>query len=311
MRKSTLIILSTLLLLSCSSIATAFADEAVGDTEPAEEVQKQILPTSPLYLFVKVKESVQQFLTFSPDAKTQLLENFTAQRIREMEYADFAGDDQALEASLSRYQAQKKQSLGYVKGASDAKVVEDVKERTVEQQQKMTQVQVKTEVSDDVRHHIVKVQKEVAMEIGKTIKTVQGDTAAAEVDNEIRYVWLDPNADAEGKLPPLPDEIKEWEYAPGTDGRDETGKMIEITYAPGTTAGGESGNKIEIVWEPGTEESGEDTVDESGPQVVVEKDTGTGTGGEGKKVVIQQAPPMGGGEGKQLKIEQAPGGRGK
>jgi hypothetical protein len=161
--------------------------------------------------------------------------------------------------------------------------------------------------SDDVCQHIVEVQKDVAVEIEQTVKTVQGDDQAAEVDEKIHYVWLDPNADASGNLPPLPDEIKEWEYAPGTEGRDDSGKVVEITYAPGTKAGGESGNKIEIVWETGTEGSGEKTVDESGPNVVIEEDTGTGTGGEGKKVVIQQAPAgTDSGGDSQIQIEQEP-----
>jgi len=107
----------------------------VTPTFAAEEVQKQILPTSPLYFLVKVKESVQQFLTFNQNAKAQLLEDFAEQRVREMEYASFAGDEAALNASLNRYQAQKTQVLGYVKGASDSKVVEVVKEGTVAQQQ--------------------------------------------------------------------------------------------------------------------------------------------------------------------------------
>lgn len=262
----------------------------------AGEVQKQLLPTSPLYTLVKIKEAVQQFLTFNQNSKAQLLESFTEQRVREMKYADFAGDDKALNASLDHYQVQKIQTLGYIKGASDSKVVEQVKEGTLEQQQTMTKMQLKIEISADVQRRIVEVQKEVAGEVKKTIEVVQGDDEAAEMDNKIHYVWLDPNADATGKLPPLPDEIKEWEYAPGTDGRDETGKVVEITYAPGTKAGGESGNKIEILWAPGAEKPGEGGVKyEGGSGVVVEKDTGIGTGGV-KKIEIRQVPGTGGEE---------------
>ncbi len=192
----------------------------------AEEVQKQILSTSPLYLLVKVKESVQQFLTFN----------------REMEYAKFSDDNDALDASLNRYQAQKTQALGYVKGASDTRVVEQVKENTLAQQQTMTKMQMGVEGSEGVQQRIVEVQKEVAGEIKKTVEVVQGAEEAADVENKTRYIWLDPNADASGNLPPLPDEIiKEWEYAPGTEGRDDSGKVVEITYAPGTTAGRENG----------------------------------------------------------------------
>lgn len=289
MKKTLAPAILTLVLLSPCLITQAFA---------AEEVQKQILPTSPLYLLVKVKESVQQFLTFNQSSKAQLLEGFAEQRIREMEYANFSDDDDALGASLDRYQAQKTQALGYVKGTSDSRVVEQIKEGTLEQQQTMTKMQLEVEGSEGVQERIVDVQKEVAVEIKRTVEIVQSIEKSVEIDNKIHYVWLDPNADASGKLPSLPDEIvEEWEYAPGTEGRDETGKVVEVTYAPGTKAGGDAGGKMEIQWAPGTEGPGEGGVEyEGGPGVVVEGDTGTGTGGV-KKIEIQQAPGTGGGEG--------------
>lgn len=292
--KNTLALISLTLVLLTGLVVPAFA---------AEEIQKQILPTSPLYLLVKVKETVQQFLTFNQDSKTQLLENFAEQRIREMEYADFAGDEEALSASLDRYRAQKTLTLGHVKGASDAKVVERVKEGTLEQQQTMTKMQLEIVGSPGVQQRIVETQKEIADEVKKTVEVVQGTAEAAEVENKIHYVWLDPNADASGNLPPLPDEIGKWEYAPGTEGRDDTGKVVEITYAPGTEVGGEAGNKIEIIWAPGTEGPGEGGIEyEGGPGVVIEKDTGTGTGGV-KKIEVQQAPGTGGGK---VEIKQEP-----
>ena len=94
MRKILVPLLLTFVLLSHCLIVPAFA---------AEEVQKQILSTSPLYLLVKVKESVQQFLTFNQSSKAELLENFAKQRIREIEYAQFSEDGDALSASLDRY----------------------------------------------------------------------------------------------------------------------------------------------------------------------------------------------------------------
>ncbi len=279
MKKHLLAVLLTLTLLLSFLVTPTFA---------AEEVPKQILPTSPLYLLVKVKESVQQLLTFNQTAKTQLLENFAEQRIREMEYAKFSNDNDALDASLSRYQSQKTQALGYVKGASDAKVVEQVKEKTLEQQQTMTKMQI--EGSEGVQERIVEVQKEVAVETKKTVEVVQGVDKAVEVENKTRYIWLDPNADASGNLPPLPDEIGKWEYAPGTEGRDETGKVVEITYAPGTTAGGDAGEKVQIQWAPGTEGGGESQVQyEGGPSVVIQSAPRTGSD-EVKKVEIKQEP---------------------
>ena len=232
----------------------------------AEEIPKQLLPTSPFYFLVKIKESVQQFLTFNPASKAQLLEGFAEQRIREMEYAEFSDDDDALGASLDRYQAQKTQALGYVKGASDSKAMNQIRERTIEQQRTMTKMQLEVEGSEGVQRHIVEVQREIAEETKRTVEIVQSVEEAVEIDNKIHYVWLDPNADASGKLPPLPDEIiKEWEYAPGTEGRDDSGRVVEITHAPGTKAGGgdgDGGGKVEIQWAPGT----------GPPTVVIDKD---------------------------------------
>jgi len=271
----------------------------------AEEVQKQILPTSPLYLLVKVKESVQQLLTFNQNSKTQLLEGFAEQRVREIEYANFAGDEAALNVSLDRYQAQKTQVLAQVKGASDSRVVEEVKEKTVEQQQTMTQMQI--EGSPGIARRIVEVQKDIAGEIKNTVEVAQGVDEAAEIENKIHYVWLDPNADASGKLPPLPDEIGKWEYAPGTEGRNESGRVVEFTVA--TEAGGVEaapGEKVQIQWAPGTEGEGEGTVEyEGGPGVVVEEDKGTDTGGA-KKIEIQMAPGTSGGGGKTVEVKQEP-----
>ncbi len=278
MRKNLALTVVTLVFLVGFFITPAFA---------AEEVQKQLLPTSPLYLLVKVKEYVQQFLTFNQAAKAQLLENFAEQRVREMEYASSLDNNKALDLSLDRYQTQKTQALGYVKGASDSKVVDQIKEGTLEQQKVMTKTQMEVEGSEDVQQRIVEVQKEVAGELKKTVEIVQGTEEAAEVDEKTRYVWLDPNADASGKLPPLPDEIKEWEYAPGTEGRDETGKVVEITYAPGTKAGGEAGNKVEVIWAPGTEGGGEGEVKyEGGPEVVIQ--SALEESGEGSNVKVEE-----------------------
>jgi len=280
---------------------TLFTSVLVTPVFAAEEVQKQILPTSPLYFLVKAKESVQQFLTFNQNSKAQLLENFAAQRIKEVEYANFTGDEKALTALLDRYQTQKTQVLGYVKGVSDSKLVEVVKEGTVAQQQTLTQMQLQIEGSPGVAQRVVEVQKEIAGEVKNTVEVIEGTEEAAEIENKLHYVWLDPNADASGKLPPLPDEIGKWEYAPGTEGRDEKGRVVEFTV---TTEGGvvevAPGEKVQIQWAPGTEGAGESGVKyEGGPQTVVEGGPTEGGGGA-KKVVIQEAP--GGGK---TKVEVA------
>ena len=264
MRKIPALAILTLVFLAGFLVTPAFA---------AEEAPKQILPTSPLYLLVKVKESIQQFLTFSQPSKAQLLEGFTEQRLREMEYANFSDDNDALDASLNRYQAQKTQALGYVKGAGDSKVMNQIRERTIEQQRTMTKMQLEVKGSEGVQQRIVEVQKGVAEETKTAVGAVLGADEAAETDDQTRYIWLDPNADASGKLPPLPDELGKWEYAPGTEGRDEAGRVVEFTMAPGTEGSGAStGGKVQIQWAPGTEGGGEGGVKyEGGPNVVIQE----------------------------------------
>ncbi len=277
----------------------------------AEEVEKQLLPTSPLYLLVKVKETIQQFLTFDQSAKAELLEDFTDQRIKEMDYASFSGNEKALKLSLDRYQMQKTQALGSVQGANDSAVVDQIRERTLEQQRTMTRMQLASEGSEDIQRDIVKTQKEIAEETERTVEVVQSVDKAIEVKNETQYIWLDPNADTSGKLPSLPDKMGQWEYAPGTEGRDGTGRVVEVTFAPGTTAGGAAGSTVGIQWAPGTTGAGEGgVVYEGGPKIVIQDmgggDSGGGGGG-GKNIEVQQAPGNGGaGSGvKQGKVEIA------
>ncbi|MFH1896190.1 MAG: DUF5667 domain-containing protein [bacterium] len=254
--------------------------------------QDPLLPTSPLYVFVKIKESVQQLFTFDQDSKTALLEEFSQQRIDEMSYAASENDTTALNLSLERYQSQKTKALGYVKGASDTRIAQQVRETALEQQRVMTRLQLQVGGTGNIQQNIVRVQKEVAVETKNTIGAVLGAETAQETENNTRYVWLDPNADTNGNLPPLPDEIAKWEYAPGTQGRDEVGRVVEYTMAPGTGGQGTGGQTVQVQWAPGTEGGGESgVVYEGGPKVVV---VGGGDSGSGGNTV------SGGGGGNQV-----------
>ena len=90
------------------------------------------------------------------------------------------------------------------------------------------------------------------------------------MDMQTHFVWLDPNIDASGNLPPLPDELDKWEYAPGTEGRDGTGRVVETTLSPGTEGESGEGEKVTIEWAPGTEGSGNGKVIIEGDQKIEE-----------------------------------------
>jgi len=262
MKKILALTLLTLLLLSFGSARSALA---------APEVQKQLLPTSPLYLLVRAKESIQQLLTFNQSSKAKLLEGFAEQRIKEMDYASFTNDDDALSLSLDRYQAQKAQALEYVKGASDSQVVDQIKEGGLEQQKAMTKMQLQTKVSEDTAQRIVEVQKDVVEKTKNTVTIVQSIEEAIKMEEEVHYIWLDPNVDTSDKSPSLPDEIDKWEYSPGTAGRDDDDRIVEFNRAPGTEGQGEGGSseKIKLEWAPATEGKGESGVKyENAPKVV-------------------------------------------
>ena len=67
------------------------ADEQVNEEQG--EISKELLPTSFWFNFVKIKEAVQlNVLTFEDTSKATLLEDFTDQRVDEMEYADSVED---------------------------------------------------------------------------------------------------------------------------------------------------------------------------------------------------------------------------
>ncbi|MBU1110409.1 hypothetical protein KKB83_02240 [Patescibacteria group bacterium] len=290
MKKTFTTTLLALIFLSCCLSSSVLA---------AAEVQKQLLPTSPFYTLVKVKESIQQFLTFRQSSKATLLEGFADQRVEEMNYASSIDDHNALDLSLDRYQQQKTQAIEYAEGTSDSVVVDKIKEGTLNQQKEMTKMQLQVEGSEGVQQRIVEVQKEVAVEVKKTVQIVQGSEKAIELDEKTHYIWLDPNVDASGNLPPLPDELIKWEYAPGTEGRDSDNRVIETILTPeiketnavdGATV---VDNKIEIQWAPGLEGEGKSGVQyENSPKVVIQDEQG-GSNGDNKEVQVQQTSVTG------------------
>lgn len=235
----------------------------------AETPPKQILPTSPLYLIVQIKESIQSLLTFDQTAKVELLEQFVDQRIQEINYATAIGNESAATKALDRFEQQKTQALKLAQASGDQPLVERLEERTVEQQREMTQIQLQSE-NTVVQEKIVEVQKSVAENTVEVVQDIVGEAGAAATEEKIVNIWRDPNADVNGNLPPLPEN---WEYAPGTEGRDGTGKVIiegdASTWAPGAEGAGEGGVTVEgnpSQWAPGTKGAGEGDVKVEGNQ---------------------------------------------
>lgn len=261
-------------------------------TKAEEVIKEQTLPTSSLYLWVKTKEFVQlNLFTWKKSSKTELLADFTDQRIAEMNYAQSVNDTDAIDLSLSRYEWQKTKELQYTQNSNDDAIMTQIKERTLEQQREMTKLQLSLENNDEVQQNMVEVQKNVANQIKETVRVVEGEEGAAQVELQTRYIWIDPNADTSGNLPPLPDNAGNWEYAPGTSGRDTTGKVVEIQITTSSEANSvkvEGQNSVKV---EGSNDGTSTTVEtnsssSNGNSVRVETNQGSGSSGNSQNVII-------------------------
>lgn len=252
-----------------------------------DEVQKQALPTSSSYLWVKVKEFTKlNLFTWEKSSKIKVLGDFTDQRMEEMSYAESIDNTDAIELSLNRYQWQKTKELQYVQDVNDEAIMDQTKEQTLEQQREMTKLQLSLEDSGDLQKNVVEVQKNVANQTKEVVRIIEGEEGVTQVDIQTKYVWIDPNADASGQLPPLPDNAEKWEYAPGTSGRDTTGKIIDIQITSGTESSGQGESNVIIKEQT-------DTNSDSGSNKVINTTTESGEGTSSSsnvKVDVDQSP---------------------
>lgn len=208
---------------------------------------KTILPTSRLYFLVQVKEFIQlNLLTFGQSSKAKVLGDFADQRVKEIEYAASIDDITSIDLIADEYQSQTLQALDQVKKSEDTATLDQLKNRIIEQQKTITQTQLEVKDNELVQTKLVVVQKQIANQTKTVVNEVQGEDAATELESQVQVIWRDPNADVNGNLPPLPDK---WEYEPGTQGRDDTGKVViegdASPLAPGTQGQGISEVEIE------------------------------------------------------------------
>lgn len=218
-------------------------------TLAAESVEQMTLPSSSVFAWVKTKEWIKiNLLTFKPTSKASLYNGYSDRRVSEMKYADEIDDKEAIEKSLARYEIQKQKSFDYALSANDKGVMERIRERTLEQQRDMTQLQLNLDNETELQENIVRVQKQVATESKNCIETVEGTEVAQKTEAQTWVVWRDPNADINGNLPAKTDTAT-LEYAPGT-GPGGGGRVYE----------GGSGT----VWAPGTSTTGSSSVQSSG-----------------------------------------------
>jgi hypothetical protein len=229
----------------------------------AADTASTTLPTSNVYTWVKVKEFVRlNVITFKKASKIKVLESFSATRIAELQAAVTRSDNEAIDPALTRYSNQKTKALQLAQKLSDEALLNQVRERTLEQQRTMTELQVALEGQGDVQQNIVRTQKEVADQVINTVRVVVGEAGANEVVESTKEVWYAPGTS--GVAPPAG-----WTYEGGA----------KNTYAPGTSAGGTGGTVIEggSQYAPGTTSGG--TSSNTTSNTVIEGNAGSNTSG--------------------------------
>jgi len=226
-----------------------------------------ILPTSSSYVFVKAVEWFKiNLITYKTTSKAKLYNSYSDQRISEMEYALSINDSDSFSASLNRYEVQKSKALELAQKTLDTGIMEKIRERTLEQQRIMTKLQIQLDSSQDLQRNIVQVQKDVANQIKNTVKVVEGDEEAENINKKTWIIWRDPDADISGNLPELPDKLI---YSPGT-GPGETGGRV---YQGGT----------KHIWSTGTGGSAPAGVDKN--EQIISPGTSNGQSEGGKTII--------------------------
>jgi len=231
----------------------------------AATAQSQTLPGSFGYYFVRAKEAIQlNLFTFKISSKANTLDSFASQRVAEMKSALTKNETGPIEQSLNRYDTQKTKALGYAEKSSDDAVMNQIRERTLQQQRELTILQQSLQ-DQNLQGRIVEVQKKTANEVKNTVTVVQGGNQANEVENEIKNVWYAPGtgpSDMKGDAP------ASWEYAAGTGPANVEGGT---TGTGGVKYEGGSGQVIQ----GGASGTGGQTI-QGNQQGVVGGETGTG-----------------------------------
>ncbi|MFC1651776.1 DUF5667 domain-containing protein [Patescibacteria group bacterium] len=178
----------------------------------AVDVEKVALPTSSWYFWVKITESIKlDLLTFGELDKANVLDEFTDKRVDEMSYADSIGDDEAIKLSLEHYETQKQKALEYAKNASDQGAMDQIRERTLEQQRIMTQLQLRLK-EQTMQEEMVKVQQRVEADVESALGETKGRDDADKFESQTRTLWYDPETNLDEKITTPPSD---WKYSAG------------------------------------------------------------------------------------------------
>jgi hypothetical protein len=214
--------------------------------------------TSEDSIVVKIQERLQYFFAFRVEKKVEVLEKQAEKRlVKAQGYAD-EGNNEKVQNLLQNYLQIKERQNNLLGKISNGEVLNEVEERTIEQQKTMEGI--KTKIDEGEKQEIVQVQEQVVNQVAKRIIDVNGSQGATEFFNKVEHVW-----------------------APGTGPGGEAGVVIEggtMQFAPGTSGGGSAGadiKTVEVKTGGGSDSGGGTTVEGSNPGLAPGTTSGGGT----------------------------------
>lgn len=188
-------------------------------------------------LLLKIKDNLQYFFTFGVDNKITLLDKQAEAKLNLAQ--DYAADGKQVEVknSVQNYLQVKQKQGDLLDQADDDNSLNQVRQRTLEQQQTMEQL--KLQVGEDIKPEIVQAQEQVVNQVAQHVVVANGVEGRDEFFQQVEHVWA-PGTGPGGE--------SGTQYAPGTSAGGSAGVVVvggSIRFAPGTSAGGDSTHTYE------------------------------------------------------------------
>lgn len=243
-------------------------------TSKAIDLQKTF--TSENSIILKIQEGIEYFFTFKVENKVHVLEQHAEKRLTmAQKYVD-QKDNKKIQNMFQSYLQIKEKQNDLLEKTDEKDVLEDVGERTIEQQKTMEEL--KTKLNEDGKQNVINIQEKVVNQVSQRIIEVNGPEGQTEFLNKVEHVWA-PGTGPGGEAGVVYEGGTGIQFAPGTSAGSDNAtsdiKTVEIktggtvndpvpvqdgpNYAPGTsgnspgnTTGGSGSNTID----PGTVDSG-------------------------------------------------------
>jgi hypothetical protein len=183
--------------------------------------------TSENSIIVKIQEGFQYFFTVGVGNKVKVLEKHAERRLAMAQNYAEKGNGERVQNLMQSYLQIKERQGNLLDKNDDKDVLDEVGDRTIEQQKAMEEI--KNIIIDDMgKQGVIDVQEQVVNQVAQNIIEINGQEGATEFLNKVEHVW-----------------------APGTGQGGEAGVVYEggskLMFAPGTSAGGSAVNDIKTV----------------------------------------------------------------